>query len=73
MIEKEEYMQKEKIEEILNKYKLINLDNKLYMEKIIYNLGKFDRGECIYPCVYKYWRVKRDLHSFHARLDSDQS
>ena len=40
-------MQKEKIEEILNKYKLINLDNKLYMEKIIYNLGKFDRGEFI--------------------------
>lgn len=26
-------MHKEKIEEILNKYKLINLDNELYMKK----------------------------------------
>jgi len=70
MIEKEEYMQKEKIEEILNKYKLINLDNKLYMEKIIYNLGKFDRGECIYPCDDIYWpfRVNKDL--VYAVLDT---
>lgn len=28
-------MHKEKIEEILNKYKLINLENELYMKKII--------------------------------------
>lgn len=63
-------MQKEKIEEILNKYKLINLDNKLYMEKIIYNLGKFDRGECIYPCDAIYWpfRVNKDL--VYAVLDT---
>ena len=63
-------MQKEKIEEILNKYKLINLDNKLYMEKIIYNLGKFDRGECIYPCddIYLPFRVNKDF--VYAVLDT---
>lgn len=63
-------MQKEKIEEILNKYKLSNLDNKLYMKKIIYNLGKFDRGECIYPCDDIYWsfRVNKDL--VYAVLDT---
>ena len=71
MIEQEEYMQKERIEEILNKYKLINLDNKLYMEKIIYSLGKFDRGECIYPCdddIYWPFRVNKDL--VYAVLDT---
>ena len=37
-------MNKEKIEEILNKYKLINLENELYMKKIINCLDKCDRG-----------------------------
>ncbi len=37
-------MNKEKIEEILNKYKLINLENELYMKKIINYLDKCDRG-----------------------------
>ena len=44
-------MQKEKIEEILNKYKLINLDNKLYMEKIIYNLDRGGRLWLIRHCI----------------------
>lgn len=43
-------MHKEKIEEILNKYKLINLENELYMKKIINSLGQCDKGKYIYPC-----------------------
>ena len=40
------------------------------MEKIIYSLGKFDRGEYIYPCDDIYWpfRVNRDL--VYAVLDT---
>ena len=62
-------MHKEKIEGILNKYKLINLDNELYMKKIIYSLGQCDRGEYIYPCDDIYWsyRVNKDL--VYAVLD----
>lgn len=63
-------MHKEKIEGILNKYKLINLDNELYMKKIIYSLGQCDRGEYIYPCDDIYWsyRVNKDL--VYAVLDT---
>ena len=63
-------MHKEKIEKIINEYKLINLQNELYIKKIINNLSRCDRGEYIYPCNDMYWLFKEDKDFVYAVLDA---
>ncbi len=63
-------MHKEKFEEILNKYKLINLENELYMKKIINSLGQCNRGEYIYPCEDMYWPFRENKDFVYAVLDT---
>ncbi len=63
-------MHKEKFEKILNKYKLINLENELYMKKIINSLRQCNRGEYIYPREDMYWSFRENKDFVYAVLDT---
>lgn len=63
-------MHKEKIVEILNKYKLINLENELYIKKLINSLGQCEKEKYIYPRDDIYWTFRANKDFVYAVLDT---
>lgn len=67
-------MQEEVIEKILIKYKLISLENELFMKriikKIINSLNKCNKGEYIYPDGDIYWEFRENKDFVYAVLDA---
>lgn len=63
-------MNKEKIEEILNKCKFINRENELHMKKIINILSQCDKGKYINPCEDMYWPFRENRDLVYAVLDA---
>lgn len=63
-------MDKEKIEKILIKYKLTNLEKEPFIKKLILQLSNHDRNEYIYPSEDMYWLYKEDKDFIYALLDA---
>ena len=63
-------MQKEVLKEILNKYKLINLENEMVIKKIVNILSNCDIKEYIYPDKDMYWLYRENKDFVYDVLDT---